>query len=199
VQRGHATCGNMRRGLIQDSKLRCPSPSRAKATADQARTAFCTIVAKNYLAFARVLASPCGASTATSRHVLLIDEVAGYFDPRESFAVLRWTTSTAAPTGALFRYELIELATAVSLLPGSASSCWLSTFVYLDPDVRFYAPSTSLFWRPAHSSHTPHHRTDPDPAFAGERRCCWREPTTSGSWASRQRRVHSFCCGAATL
>ena len=54
------------------------------------RTAVCTIVSNNYLPFARTLmGSLCEIHPEWDRHVLVTDEIRGYFDPQsEDFEVL---------------------------------------------------------------------------------------------------------------
>jgi glycosyltransferase involved in cell wall biosynthesis len=108
------------------------------------RLAFCTIVAKNYLAYARVL-----AASVTRHHpeaafyVLLVDDAAGFFDPaREPFPIL--TLSDLAlphPREMSFRYDVLELSTAVK--PWLLSSLFArghTQLVFLDPDIQVYRP-----------------------------------------------------------
>ena len=110
----------------------------------------CTIIAKNYLAHARVLAESFAQHHPDGRFfVLIIDEIDGYVDPAdESFEVIRpdqigleaWDEMRGA-------YDVLELSTAVKpwLLR------WLlqehddgSGTAYLDPDIRVLSRMTEL-------------------------------------------------------
>ncbi len=138
--------------------------------------AFCTIVAKNYLAQARALAR------SLRRHhpdlplyVLLVDDPAGLFDPAaEDFVVLTLERlELPARADLCLGYELLELCTAVKppLLQ------WIfaqghSKIVYLDPDVWVYRPLAPLLAAldEADVVLTPHLTAPlPDTAFPDER------------------------------
>jgi glycosyltransferase involved in cell wall biosynthesis/SAM-dependent methyltransferase len=108
----------------------------------------CTIIAKNYLAQARVLADSFlqhhPGSTFT---VLVIDEIDGYFDPDdEAFKVLTPADIECEPFGQMaVRYDLLELSTAVKpwllrqqLRDGAES------ITYLDPDIQVFGPLNAL-------------------------------------------------------
>ena len=109
------------------------------------KTAIFTIIAKNYLPYARVLMrSAATIHPEWQRFVILVDQVDGYFVPRaEDFEIvllselpiprLRWFQ---------FKYSTVELSTAVKpyafeYLFGSRT---LDRIVYLDPDIRIYSP-----------------------------------------------------------
>jgi glycosyltransferase involved in cell wall biosynthesis len=107
----------------------------------------CTVIAKNYLAFARVLARSFREYHPDGRFtVLVLDEIDGRFDPAsEPFDVL-FPSDLDLPefeqmAGA---YDVLELSTAVKpwllrrLLRDSDHA------VYLDPDTRLYAPLDGL-------------------------------------------------------
>jgi glycosyltransferase involved in cell wall biosynthesis/SAM-dependent methyltransferase len=109
----------------------------------------CTIIAKNYLAAARVLAESLREHHPDSRcHVLVIDGVDGYFDPSaEPFETLQPGALDIADFERMAGiYDVIELATAVKpwllrkLLDETGDGV-----VYLDPDIRLYAPITDVF------------------------------------------------------
>lgn len=112
------------------------------------RTAVCTIVAANYLARARVLMESVGrAHPDWEPHVLLVDEVAGRFDPKEeSFALTTiGELRPGEPRALCFRYSLLELATAlkpVFLRRLFDDGC--DRVVYLDPDVLVTAPLSEV-------------------------------------------------------
>src|SRR3954454_20743273 len=110
----------------------------------------CTIVAKNYLAQARVLARSFAAHHPdVPFHVLVIDDVEGYIDPAdEPFELV-----TIKQLGIeRFRdmavmYNVLELSTAVKpwLLRHLLARADDSSVVYLDPDMRLYAPLDEMF------------------------------------------------------
>jgi glycosyltransferase involved in cell wall biosynthesis len=112
------------------------------------RTAFCTVVAKNYLAYARVLVR------SLRRHhpgvdvfVILADETAGHFDPaREDFAVIGLDElDLPSPRELCFRYDVVELSTAVRpFLLRHLFAQGYARLIYLDPDVRVYAPLSEV-------------------------------------------------------
>jgi glycosyltransferase involved in cell wall biosynthesis len=105
----------------------------------------CTIVARNYLAYARVLAESFLAQHPTGQcSVLVIDDVAGDIDDaREPFTVIRPAELPLERFEAMAAmYDVTELATAVKpwlleLLLEQGDGRPIS---YFDPDIRFYAP-----------------------------------------------------------
>ncbi len=112
----------------------------------------CTVIAKNYAAHARVLARSFAAHHPEDHfYVLVIDEPAGYLSPdEEPFTILsasdvgveRFETMSAL-------YNVLELATAVKpwLLRWVAAHSEDNAAVYLDPDMRIYAPLHDVFAR----------------------------------------------------
>lgn len=111
--------------------------------------AFCTIIASNYLAFARVLAAslrrhhpgvPC--------YVGLVDDPDGRFDPAaEPFPVVPLgALGLPRPDDMCFRYDVLELCTAVKpFLLRRLIEKGHAHVVYLDPDVRVYGPLAPVF------------------------------------------------------
>ncbi len=109
----------------------------------------CTIIAKNYLAQARVLARSLAEHEPGVRFkVLIIDDIEGYVDPAaEPFDVV---TIDELDIEGFARmaviYNVLELSTAVKpwllrwMLRDGADGA-----VYLDPDMRLYAPLTEVF------------------------------------------------------
>lgn len=105
----------------------------------------CTIIARNYLSYARVLAEsfrqqhPDGSCS-----VLVIDDVAGEIDSAsEPFEVLRPDFLGIDRFEAMAAmYDVTELATAVKpwLLEGLLADEHEGPVAYFDPDIRFYAP-----------------------------------------------------------
>ena len=110
-----------------------------------ATTAVFSIVAKNYLAHARVLmASVAQHHPDWRRFVILVDTVDGRFDPRqENFEIIH---SSALPCPNIewvqFKYTVLELSTA--LKPYAFDHLFrnhsLDRIIYLDPDIKLYSP-----------------------------------------------------------
>ena len=110
----------------------------------------CTIIAKNYVAFARVLARSYLEHHPGARfHVLVIDDLDDRIDPAaEPFEVVRvgdLEIETFAEMAGL--YDVLELSTAVKpwLLRRLLRDAPDGGVLYLDPDMRVYAPLTELF------------------------------------------------------
>ena len=102
-----------------------------------------TIVAKNYLAHARVLSRSLRAHNADARMVVLvIDEVDGYIDPRkEPFELVKVDELSIKDLPALcFKYSVLELATAVKpfLLEHIFHRFAAKKVIYLDPDIEVF-------------------------------------------------------------
>lgn len=103
----------------------------------------CTIIAKNYLAHARVLAEsfrehhPDGTFTT-----LVIDEVDGYIDPDgEAFEIVTPAELDIEDFDRMATaYDVVELSTAVKpwLLRYLLDTRKMDSVVYLDPDIRIY-------------------------------------------------------------
>jgi glycosyltransferase involved in cell wall biosynthesis len=104
------------------------------------RAAVCTIVSRNYLPYARVL-----ARSVAERHpelpcfVLLVDEIDGHFDPAaEPFTVVT-LDELGVPNlvGMCFRYTVLELNTALkpSFLAHLFARHGFEKVVYFDPDI----------------------------------------------------------------
>ncbi|HEX9734899.1 MAG TPA: group 1 glycosyl transferase, partial [Thermoanaerobaculia bacterium] len=114
------------------------------------RLAACTIVAKNYLPFARVLAESFLERCPDGRFfVLLVDRVDGCFDPAdERFEVVEVETLDNVPHLAsfLFKYTLLEANTAVKpyFLAHLFARHDLESLVYFDPDVLVTGPLDEL-------------------------------------------------------
>jgi hypothetical protein len=105
----------------------------------------CTIVARNYLAYARVLAeSFLAQDPAGECVVLVIDDVrAEVGDAKEPFTVLRPSELDIERfEGMAAMYDVTELATAVKpwLLQHLLANGDGAPIAYFDPDIRFYAP-----------------------------------------------------------
>ncbi len=109
----------------------------------------CTIIAKNYLAAARVLAESLHEHHPEARlHVLVIDGVEGYFAPHEEpFEVVEPGDLDLPEFERMAGlYGVLELATAVKpwLLRKLIGDLGEGV-VYLDPDIRLYASIADVF------------------------------------------------------
>lgn len=108
------------------------------------RIAACTIIAKNYLPFARVLMSSLRAlSPDILRIVILVDHPDGFFDPaHEDFDVI---LSEALPIPDSrwfhFKYTILELSTAVKpfALEYIFEHYSVDQVLYFDPDIAIYS------------------------------------------------------------
>ncbi len=102
-----------------------------------------TIIAKNYLPFARVLARSFLTSHPRSRFlVFVIDEWSGFIDPSiESFELLGPKDVPIPEFDAMARrYDVLELSTAVKpwILRHLLQDPEAGSVLYLDPDIRIY-------------------------------------------------------------
>jgi glycosyltransferase involved in cell wall biosynthesis len=113
------------------------------------RTAALTIIAKNYLPFARTLMKSLRRSNPELiRFVVLVDRVDGYFDPaQEDFEVVL-SEELGLPDSKWFhfKYSVIELSTAVKpyALEYLLRRYSLAKIIYFDPDIYVYGPLSSL-------------------------------------------------------
>ncbi len=108
----------------------------------------CTIIAKNYVAQARVLARSFAEHHPDGRcFVLVIDDHEGYIDPETEPFIMLTVEEIECPEfdEMAVRYDVLELSTAVKpwllaylLTHGSTS------ITYLDPDIRIYSSLQSL-------------------------------------------------------
>jgi hypothetical protein len=104
----------------------------------------CTIVARNYLAYARVLAESFLAQDPLGEcSVLVIDDIAGEIDDTlEPFKVIHPSDLDIERfEGMAGMYDVTELATAVKpwLLEHLLKHGEGAPIAYFDPDIRFYA------------------------------------------------------------
>jgi hypothetical protein len=125
--------------------------------------AVCTIIAKNYLAHARILMkSVRELNPELRRIVVLADRVDGYFDEAsEDFDVVL-SSDIGIPDSKWFhfRYGVLELSTAVKpyALEYLLDRYGLNRLLYLDPDIRVYTSLEDLVGRLGEASIllTPH-------------------------------------------
>ena len=102
--------------------------------------AICTIIAKNYLAFARTLAQSFLNLHPDYRcYVLIVDDFEGYLNPRdECFEIVRLTDLEISNLpGFCFKYDMKELCTATKahLLDYLIHEKGVAKLIYLDPDI----------------------------------------------------------------
>jgi glycosyltransferase involved in cell wall biosynthesis len=108
----------------------------------------CTIIAKNYVAHARVLARSLAATHPGNRlWTLVIDDFEGYLDPaHEPFATLTPDDIGCEPFIQMaLRYSVLELSTAVK--PWLLRHLMAATgepVTYLDPDIKIFGSLTRL-------------------------------------------------------
>lgn len=110
----------------------------------------CTIIAKNYISFARTLcASFLEHHPDGSCHVLIIDDITGFVDPgREQFSILSMNDLVLPDRdGFRARYDVTELSTALKpyLLSHLLATTGTDRVLYLDPDILVLAPLDGLY------------------------------------------------------
>ena len=132
--------------------------------------AVCTIISKNYLSYARVLAESIRRHNPHAQvFVLLVDRLDGYFAPdREPFElILLQRLGIPHLDRFCFKYSILELNTAVkpTLLRHLLRDRGVQKLLYLDPDIVVYRPLDTLARLLDHASIvlTPH-ITEPLPA-----------------------------------
>lgn len=123
---------------------RSPTGS-AESVMEPHRTVVCTIVSANYLARARVLMESVEEHHPEwDRHVLLVDENRGRFDPDEERFSLREARALGLEDShqLFFRYSVLELNTAMKapFIRWLFDDCGYDRVVYLDPDIELHAP-----------------------------------------------------------
>lgn len=111
--------------------------------------AACTIIAKNYLPFARVLAESWHKFHPNAPlFVLLLDAPTGFFSPQEEDFRTILITELGIPNleGFLFKYSILEASTAAKpyLLLHLFSAYAVEKLLYLDPDIQLLNSLDSL-------------------------------------------------------
>ncbi|MET0555232.1 MAG: glycosyltransferase [Vicinamibacteria bacterium] len=111
--------------------------------------AVCTIVAKNYLAYARTLMKSLRLRHPDlALYVLFVDDIAGFVDPSaESFRCLGLADlPLPRPRELCFRYDVMELSTAVKpFLLRQLFARGHGKVLYIDPDIWVFRPLDELF------------------------------------------------------
>jgi len=129
--------------------------------------AICTIIAKNYISYARTLCQSFVAHHPNGKfYVLIVDEWENYIDPaQESFEIIS-VRELGIPhlKSFCFKYDVVELSTAVKpfLLEYLLGSKSLDSLLYLDPDILITNSLSNLFSDLSHHEIlvTPHLDTD---------------------------------------
>ena len=121
------------------------------------KTVVCTVISANYLARARVLmASVARHHPDWDRHVLLVDEISGRFDPRGEAFSLTEVAELGIPDARrlFFRYSILELNTAVKppFLRWLVDERGYDRVIYLDPDIELFAPMEEVSRRLDHGA-----------------------------------------------
>ena len=150
------------------------------------KVAVCTIIAKNYLAQARVLmASVRLWNPELLRIVILVDRIEGCFDPAtEPFEIIS-SEDLNIPKSKWFhfKYTVLELSTAVKpyVLEFLFHRYNLDKIIYLDPDIKVYSSLQPLL-----------DKLDVSPAVI-------TPPAQSAPYFAQQERLRDFEKQAATI
>jgi hypothetical protein len=109
-------------------------------TGNKMKSAVCTIVSKNYIAYARTFAeSYLTHNPGGEVYVLLVDRLDGYFDPaKERFKLIELEDiGIEGLNELLFKYSVIELNTAVKpfFMEYLFKTRGLDKLIYFDPDI----------------------------------------------------------------
>ncbi len=118
-------------------------------TAGAAKTAVFTIIAKNYLAFARTLMESVAAQHPNFlRFVLFVDETEGFLDPTQEIFTIHRSSALPIPQNRLFhlKYQVLELATAVKpyYMRFLFETYDIAQMIYLDPDIMLFGQLTPV-------------------------------------------------------
>lgn len=110
----------------------------------------CTIIAKNYLAFARTLAQSFLSFHPDYKcYVLVVDHFAGYINPPDECFEIVKLTDLKIPNlpGLCFKYDVKELCTAAKadLLDYLIREKSVARLLYLDPDILVTGPLDGLY------------------------------------------------------
>lgn len=127
----------------------------------------CTIIAKNYVAFARTLAQSFLSQHRDGKvYVLIVDDFENYIDPAaECFEIVRLTDLNIPKLSEFcFKYNLKELCTAAkaSFLEYLVNERSISELLYLDPDILVTGSLNGIYKQLANHDIilTPHLDTD---------------------------------------
>jgi hypothetical protein len=177
--------------------------SQGSSRAGASGPAVCTIIAKNYLAYARALVKSLRRfHPDLTVYVLFVDDTAGFVDPAQEDFTLLGLDVLDLPRRQefLFRYDVMELSTAVKPYPASRGSSIAGhgKVLYLDPTSGSSAPLDDLFaWlekrgrAPHPAPHGSPRRREVTPTSATS---CSPGPTTSGFMGSPARAQVEAAC-----
>jgi len=112
-------------------------------------TAIFTIIAKNYLPYARVLMrSVAEHHPDWRRFVILVDQIDGYFDPQDEDFEIVFSRDLPIPRSNWFhfKYTILELSTAVKpyIFEYLFKHYPFERIIYLDPDIKIYSPLSRI-------------------------------------------------------
>lgn len=131
------------------------------------RRAACTIIAKNYLAYARALAESFRTHHPDAAfYVLVVDDIEGLFDPAgEPFHVLTARQLRLPDFERMaFKYDIVEFSTAIKpfLLTWLLVDRGVTELLYIDPDILVLRALEPLFAALKHNDIvlTPHTTVD---------------------------------------
>ena len=127
-----------------------PTHSRQSPPAGPIKVAACTIISKNYIALARVLADSFHKfHPDVPFFVLLVDRVDGYFRPERERFYLVDTDELDIPDrdSFYFKYNILELNTAVKpyFLSYLFDEFSIKKLIFFDPDILILEKLSSLF------------------------------------------------------
>jgi glycosyltransferase involved in cell wall biosynthesis len=133
----------------QPDRAKLAKLNREKSRISPKRGA-CTIIAKNYLAFARTLAQSFLSFHPDNKfYVLVVDEFEDYLNPAEECFETVSLTDLGIPNlpSLCFKYDIKELCTAVKpyLLDYLSRNRSIDEMLYIDPDVLITAPLKQLY------------------------------------------------------
>jgi len=112
--------------------------------------AICTIIAKNYVAFARILVQSFLSFHPDCKcYVLIVDDFEGYINPPEECFEIVKLTDLEIPnlSGFCFKYDVKELCTAAKahLLDYLIREKSVRRLLYLDPDILVTGPLDGIY------------------------------------------------------
>lgn len=111
--------------------------------------AFCTIIAKNYLAHARTLVDSLQKYSSEPFFVLVVDDFEGYFDPeQETFTVVSTDELDLPSLDNIFtKYSVLEASTVLKpfFMEHLLKSRDLNELCYLDPDIFFFSSAEAIW------------------------------------------------------
>ena len=114
------------------------------------RVAVCTIISRNYAAYAKTLEQSLKQTNPSiDFHVLVVDRRDPAFEQEAGFANMVWVEDLPIPDlpDLAFKFDILELNTDVKPFMLQKLATEYEFFFYLDPDIRVYAPLDDLVRR----------------------------------------------------